>query len=134
MTLNELYDIAVDNDINVFHYPLGSLKSVSVPYNIGIDFKRVNTLAGEKTHLAHELGHCMTGAFYSDMSFETRKRMENKADKWAFRNIIPCTEIKKALAKGVKELWELADYFDTEVSFVKKAVDYYISQNLFEEV
>ncbi len=77
-------------------------------------------------HLAHELGHCETGAFYSlDSAAETRGRCENRANRWAIKTLVPADELLSALQGGITDLWALAEHFDVTEDFMSKAVDYY---------
>lgn len=80
------------------------------------------TEAEKKTHLAHEMGHCMTGAFYRPYSpLETRSRCEYKANMWMINNIIPKNEIEQAFTMGIVEVWELAEYFGVTEDTVRFA-------------
>lgn len=113
MTLIQLYDIADQNNIAVYHFPLYPLKSVSVPGTIGIDADQVETTAEEKNLLAHELGHCIKYAFYTGISpLELRAQKEYRANKWAVETLIPFDELSDALENGITETWELAEYFN----------------------
>lgn len=86
------------------------------------------TEAQKKIHLAHELGHCMTGAFYRAYSpLETRSRCEHKANVWMINRLLPKAELEKAFSQGITESWELADYFDVTEELVKMAYDHYYS-------
>ncbi len=80
------------------------------------------TEAEKKTHLAHELGHCMTGAFYRPYSpLETRGRCEYKANMWMINNLMPKKEVEEAFAMGIVEVWELAEYFGVTEETVRFA-------------
>ena len=80
------------------------------------------TEAEKKTHLAHELGHCMTGAFYRPYSpLETRARCEYKANMWMINNLMPKAEVEKAFSMGIVEVWELAEYFGVTEDTVRLA-------------
>ena len=73
--------------------------------------------------LAHELGHCMTDAFYRGYSpFERRSKHERRANNWATEQLIPFSELCNAVKDGYRELWELAEYFDVSCAFVEKAI------------
>lgn len=133
MTLYELYDVADKNNIQVLHYPLGSLESISMPDVIGIDCGRMKTETDEKTHLAHEMGHCLTYSFYNSATYETRSRMEARANRWAYQTLVPLPELISALSAGILELWELAEYFDVDERFMRAAVDFYKGQNVLNE-
>ena len=85
--------------------------------------RRITSAADEKTKLAHELGHCITGAFYSiDFPFDIRQRHENRADKWAIKRLVPEKELEKAVADGYTEIWALADFFGVTEYEIRKAI------------
>lgn len=129
MKLNELYDIADNNNISVYHYELNPVKSMSVPGAIGIDTDCIETTLEEKEHLAHELGHCMLGAFYTVISpYELKSQKEYKANRWATQKLVPFPELLDALKNGIAELWELAEYFEVSEDTIKNAFTLYESK------
>ena len=127
MDISDLYKIADENKIKIYFYPLYPLKSVSLPGNIGIDsLGAVHTEAEEKSVLAHEIGHCIKGAFYNyKCKYDIKSKYEYKADKWAIQNIIPFDELESALRSGNTEIWSLAEYFGVTYDFMNKAVELY---------
>ena len=139
MRLPELYACAQNNHIPVLSYPLphcGSL-SLSTPGGcvIGMDASVRQTAARERTHLSHELGHCLTGSFYNvHTPFDLRRRQENRADKWAIAALIPAEALDEAVASGCCTLWELAEYFDVTEDFMRKAVCLHTYGNLATEL
>ena len=81
---------------------------------------------GERTHLAHELGHCMTGSFYESGSPPWyRGKCEYKADKWAILHLVPRSALLRAAAAGVTQRWQLAEMFGVTEEFMQKAIDFY---------
>ena len=139
MTLLELYDIADQNNITVDCFEMERREAFSLidgdECYIAIDPFRLRTNADEKTKLAHELGHCMTGSFYNRYAaVECRQRHENHADKWAIRKLIPQKDLDNAIADGITEIWELAEHFGVSEDFVKKAVCLYTYGNLAAEL
>ena len=102
---------------------------------IGIDRKQLQNDADERTRLAHEIGHCITGSFYSRYTaVDSRQRHENRADKWAVRRLISADDLDNAVAEGHTELWDLADYFGVTEDFIKKAVCLYTHGNIAAEL
>ena len=131
MTLNELYAIADENNLEVYHFPLHPVKSMSVPGAIGIDVDSLKNSAEEKEALAHELGHCIKGAFYTGASpYELRSQKEYIADKWSVQNLVPFNKLLQALKKGINEVWELAEHFEVPETVIKKAAKLYESRLL----
>ena len=80
------------------------------------------TEAERKVHLAHEIGHCMTGAFYRPYSpLETRSRCEYKANMWMIEHLLPKERLEAAFTDGITEVWELAEHFDVPEETVRFA-------------
>lgn len=128
--LNELYQIAQNENIDVYCLDLLATKSLSMCRNgksaIAIDPFTLSDSSEEAVLLAHELGHCVTGSFYNLYSdFDIVAKHELRADKWAIKKLIPKDELNDAFAHGIVEPWDLAEYFDVTEEFIRKAVEFY---------
>ena len=125
VSLNTLYAQAEQQNIPVLRFPMPGCESMSIQLPdgscaIGLD-SAPGTETGERVHLSHELGHCLTGSFYNIYAAaDLRARHENRADKWAIRRLIPVAALDDAIASGHTDLWDLADYFGVTESFLKK--------------
>ena len=128
----ELYDLAEQNDIIIINGKLNKAPAISICDNgdcaIIIDDKQIESQSDEVTKLAHELGHCETGAFYDENTLETRSRCEYKADKWAIQKLMPKEEVQKAFEQGYVEVWQLAEYFNVNEDLVRKAMWIYFDK------
>lgn len=132
MELSQLYNIADENDIQVYHYDLSPVKSMSLPGVIGIDANYLTSNIEEKECLAHELGHCMLGAFYTGSSpLELRAQKEHRANRWAIEKLVPYSELLDACKNGICEIWELSEYFNVSHEFMTKVVKKY--ENLLKD-
>lgn len=125
-----LYRLAEEKGIDVDYFPMRRAHSLSLPlgdsYAIAIDPAKVASVADERVKLSHELGHCATGSFYNRYAArDLRARHELHADRWAIAQLIPREELESALSGGVREIWELADYFEVTEQFMKKALAHY---------
>ena len=133
-----LYRYAERKRIEVINYPLPETASMSIDVGngyIGMDYTRLETEADERVHLAHELGHCTTGAFYSRYArLDIRQRHENRADKWAIRRLISQEALDDAVADGHIEIWDLADFFGVTEEFMKKTICLYVNGNIASEI
>ena len=127
MNLYELYEIADENAINVDYFPMRQAVSISIPDSIAIDIDKIETCREEKAVLAHELGHCMTGSFYTISTIDNRGRMEERANRWAIKTLLPFSELNEAVVGGIFETYDLADYFELPESFIKTALNYYLN-------
>ena len=129
--LLDLYDLAEIHNIGVYWFDLGAAESLSLQMEdgscaIAMDPWRMPTLADEKVKLAHELGHCETGSFYNRYAArDVRQKHENRANKWAYKKLIPEDELKNAVRQGYHEPWELAEYFGVTEAFLRGALEFY---------
>ena len=93
---------------------------------IAIDPHKVKSIADRKEKTVHELGHCMTGAFYdASCPVIPRGRCERRATAWAVTHTFTRRTLIKAIRSGLTELWQLADYFNVTEHFMKDALTYY---------
>ena len=140
MKTNDLYQEAKDADIPILILDIPKTGSICMQSEsgrcyIGMDYGVLPEESVRRVHLAHELGHCKTGAFYNRWAAkDVRKKHENRADKWAVNKLIPVDELDQAVADGHTELWDLADYFGVTEDFMKKAVCWYTHGNLAIEL
>ena len=87
-----------------------------------IDRSKCKTAAQERTVLAHEAGHYMSGAFYRAYSpFEVKEQAEHRAFSASVEKYLPVNEILNCYKMGMTENWEIAEYFNLEEEFVEKA-------------
>ena len=140
MNIQDLYDLANEQNIEVIQYPMQENGSMSVMSGnglcyIGMDERIQDGGVQERVHLSHELGHCMTGSFYNVYAtIDNRQRHENRADKWAIQRLISRDDLDDAVANGLSEIWELAEFFGVTEEFMKKAVCYYTYGNVAVEL
>ena len=131
MELSELYDFADSHKIEIDIFPMYSLKAVCLPPDngycaIGVDKRKMRNEAELKTTIAHEIGHCETGTFYTLPTYlELYSRYEYRADKWAVRKLIPQPELERAIKCGESEIWQLAEHFGVDEDLVEKALYIY---------
>jgi hypothetical protein len=140
MEISALYRIAREQNIEVLTFPMEKTGSMSIMVEggtcyIGMDQAVQDGGTQERVHLAHELGHCVTGSFYNRYAaVDSRRRHENRADRWAISQIIPPEALDQAIASGYTELWELTEFFGVTEDFVRKAVCLYVHGNLATEL
>jgi len=134
--LLHLYRIAEQESVPVLNFSLPENDSISMQdctgkCYIGLNKNSHMTAANENVQLAHELGHCIRGAFYNRYTdFDIRKKHEIRADKWAIEQLVPEEALDHAVASGYTEIWSLAEYFDVTETFMRKAVCWYTYRNL----
>ena len=124
-----LYELAARRRLQILTFALQKVPSLSVMDEGGecavAVAPNLNT-ALEHTCLGHELGHCITGAFYNrHSSGAVRGKSEYKADKWAFYHLVPPVALERAMQNGITKPWELAEYFSVTEDFLLRAMDFY---------
>lgn len=140
MELSALHELAGQENIVVCSFPLPETGSLSVMEEngrcfIGMDPGNQDGGVRERVHFSHELGHCITGSFYNIYAaVDSRRRHENKANKWAIEALIPVDDLDDAIAQGCTEVWELAERFQVTEDFIRQTVCWYVHGNLATEL
>lgn len=128
--LNDLYDCMERDDILFIENSRGKLTSFSIMDNdknctIIMNKNKNSTQSLKKERLAHEIGHCETGAFYTSKTLNLRSRCEYRANKWAIKKLIPIDELIEIFEKGMTDIWQVAEHFEVTEDFAKKACKFY---------
>lgn len=136
--MTELFRKAEASGITVEYCRIPMNKSVSVQDDSGdfilMDYSLIEAGAKERVHLAHELGHCKTGSFYSPKcKYDIRKKHENRADKWAIKELIPEERFWTEYSR-CRSLQSLAEVFSVTEEFMRKALCWYLYGNLAVEM
>ena len=136
MTLFRLCQIAEQFGIEIDYFTMRDTKSLALPQGwIALDTDHIEGTTEAKVCLAHEMGHIETNSFYNVHSpLDVRQKHENRANKWAIKQLITEEELDEAVANGHTEIWDLADYFDVTEEFMRKAVCLYTYGNLATEL
>jgi Zn-dependent peptidase ImmA (M78 family) len=125
MTILDLQRIADDENIKVDNFKMNACKSLSLIDDDNNCYIALNDTENALERFAHELGHCLTGAFYNRYAkCDIKAKSEYKANKWAIKKLVPADELKRALKKGYN-VFELSDYFNVSESLIEFAYNYY---------
>lgn len=129
--MEQLIKTAQDNDILIVDMRMNGRQGAMSQCTdgmciIAIDPHKVKSIADRKEKTVHELGHCMTGAFYdASCPVIPRGRCEHRATAWSVCYTFSRQTIVKAIRSGLTEIWQLADYFNVTEHFMKDALKYY---------
>ncbi len=131
-TLEKLYDISYNENINIFNYAWKDKKARIMEkdniYYIGIDYSKVRNSKEEREIMAEELGHYFCNALYPLLASNTLiKKCELRATKWAYSILIPYDKLKTKLKEGLNE-YELAEEFDVDVEYMINCIDFYVGK------
>ncbi len=130
MQTKKLYELAEENNIKVEGFPLKESRAVTIQLGdkcfVAIDTSVLCSPSEEKVCLAHELGHCQTGAFYNEYSaLDERSRHEKRAERWAIERLVPLNELQEAIKNGCDDLQLLSYHFGVPMEFMYKALLHY---------
>ena len=129
MTSEQLTIEAESLGIAVYTAPLPRSGSISVEmagdYYIAVDSSRAAESL-QRVRMAHELGHCTTGALYLPRCpIRSRRKCERIANEYAYRKLIPRKDLLRAIKDGDTEPWQIAERFNVPEDFAYKAMKYY---------
>ena len=102
--LSDFYGYCKQNDVDVMPFAMLPRAACTVRdgqnYAVVLNFKRLHTVRQMRTAMLHESGHLHTGALHKvDSPFQ--------------------------LVAGYTEPWQLAEYFDLDEDYIKKALHYW---------
>lgn len=135
MNVDKVYKKIQSNGIELMHFGLPNVKSVSVEtdgiYGIFINHKEIEDSNEEFMVITHEYGHCMTGSTHPPYSpVDLVSRHEYKADRKAVLDFLPINKIKAAIKYGCRNIYELSEHLDMPEQFVLKAFQHYNAMDL----
>lgn len=115
-----------DTNIKITEKPLKyGFKGLIKNNRIIID-KNIPTTAEKACVLAEELGHYYTtSGNILDLTDIRNLKQEIRARNWAYEKLIPLQRFVEASKEGLRNRYELADYFDVTEEFLEDALSYY---------
>lgn len=129
MELNKLYNIVVKENISIDDFRMKNkaiILRVDKDYYIGLNYSKIKSITEEKELLAEELGHYYCNAFYnSSSSPSTIAQKEYRANKWKCTVLVSVNDFKDAFKKGLKNVYEIAEYLNISEDTVAFAYNYY---------
>ena len=127
MTLEQLYEIAASRGIEIDDIPMRELRAVSFPEGwIAIDRRKFSSETELKCELAHEIGHCETGSFYKNGTHTHDRDMnEHNANRYAAELLLPFSELRRAMHKGILFGHILARIYDVTREFADMVLELY---------
>lgn len=129
MELNKLYDIATRENISIEDFKMKNkaiIVRIDKEYYIGLNYSKIEGITEEKELLAEELGHYYCNAFYnSNSDFSTISKKEYRANKWKCTVLVSVNDFIDAFNKGLKNIYEIAEYLNLSEDTVAFAYNYY---------
>ena len=129
MELDKLYDIATRENISIEDFRMKNkaiIERLDKDCYIGLNYSKIEGITEEKELLAEELGHYYCNAFYnSSSSPSTIAQKEYRANKWKCTVLVSVNDFKDAFKKGLKNVYEIAEYLNLSEDTVAFAYNYY---------
>ena len=128
--LQSFYDYCDANNVDVMAFPRFPADACTVRdhgyYCVVLNPGTLTTFRRLRTAAIHEEGHLRTGALHKvDSPYQLVAQSEHRAEAASFQHYLPPDKIRAAMRAGYTEPWQLADYFDLEEDFIKKALHYW---------
>lgn len=128
--LQSFYEYCEENDVDVMSYARLPAAACTVrdrgAYCVVLNPATLNTFRHLRTAVIHEEGHLRTGALHKvDSPYQLVAQSEYRANVASFRRYLPPEKIRAAMRAGYTEPWQLADYFDLDEDYIKKALHYW---------
>ena len=130
VSLATIYQDARRLGVALIPYSIGFADAATLEmdgrYGIFLDFDQFETVADFTAALAHEVGHCATGATHAVHSpFELVAQHEDRANRWHYEHYLPFSELQELVADGYTEPWQLAEATGWPEKTVRDALEYY---------
>ena len=123
----DLYTLAVEHGHAVDFFPLSGLSlALEDEGKCYIAMRPDLSPTEEKEALAHELGHCEYGGFYSRYTaVDSIQRHERKAERWAMVRLLPLPWVLRCIERGICTPWEIAEEAGVSSPYAEKCLCYY---------
>ena len=140
--LEALYDFANERSIYVIDRSFSQTKKAACLHvkpikAVVLDKPAIGSKAEEGALLAEEVGHYETGALYviestynTPIARSNRIKYEAQALRWAIKQYLPLSDIRKGLAINDGDIWLTAEYCHVPPDFLTKAIEYYQSHGI----
>lgn len=129
MELDELYNLAKKENLDIYFTKFNGLNGLFLENNIFLNKSILNTHI-EKMVLAEELGHYFTGVIptppFSSEYYNKLLRSKNefKAKKWVINNLIPFNKLNRFLSENYSK-FDIAEELDVDASLIDYACKLY---------
>ena len=128
--LSTFYDYCKLNHVPVIPY-FGAPSPGTTIHDRGktaifLDFSQIPTTRMLRGVCCHEMSHVATGALHKAGSpYELVERSEYRANRYTAQTVLTVSAFREAFARGCRELWELAEYFELPEQDIEKALQYW---------
>ena len=135
--LTDVYKKITDEGIELFTCGMTCTDALSMccddTYGIFLNYDKFDSSQEEFCVLAHEFGHCKTGATHKLYSpYQVICQHEHRANRAAVHEFLPIEKLNDAFEYGCTEAWEVAEYLDIPEKFVILAIDIYTCEGKLE--
>ena len=135
--LNDLYNELEQYNIPVVKVDFQNKKAGIITNGqdtvIAVDYKKIENSKEEKMVIAEEKAHYETGALYKlNADKTTIDKMEYKANKRVYNELVPFDELKAMCEKGLS-IAELSDFFGVPIPDITTALFLYSNIENYKE-
>lgn len=134
MNTKELYTLIEKTGITTHAVACPQSKAITLNFNgkkfIGIDPSVFKNEYDERLILAHEIGHALTDAYYTEADNPIFvSRMEHRANKKTIEMLVPKNKLDVVLDEH-STVYDLSQYFSVPEDIIKKAFWLYYKKQI----
>ena len=128
--LSDFYSYCKQNNVMIIPYEgmpsPGATLHDRGKYAIFLDFSQIPTTRLLRGVCCHEMSHVATGALHKAGSpYELIERSEYRANRHTAQTVLTKKAFQEAFDMGLRELWELSEYFELPEADIQKALTYW---------
>ncbi len=129
-SLANIYQDIRQMGVTLMPFPIGFADAATLEmdgrYCVFLDFDQFDTMADYTAALAHEAGHCATGATHSVHSpYQLVAQHEYRANRWQYERYLPFHYLQSLMREGCTEPWQLAEATGWPERTIRAALHYY---------
>ena len=132
METAEIEQRIIDSGATITVFPFEDIKAVTIEqHGLHVGIRKDLDARERKAVLAHELGHIKKGGLYRmDTPPLLRQKAECISSRYAAELLASPEDIRKALKRGIRSAWELADYFEVPYDVMNRIIDDYKTRSV----
>lgn len=119
---SNIYLLTASLPVNGYYYSTEDFKTITLN-------TALNTTCERCCVLAEELGHHYTTPIdLFKASPHLQERYERRALQWAAYELVPLHRLVRAWQRGIRSVWDLAEYLNVTEAFLRRALELYEAQ------
>ena len=132
MNIEMIKEMIFQSGADIIDFNFTEIKGVVIEQDgLHVGIRKDLEVREKKAVLAHELGHIKKGGLYQIGTPPLlRQKAECLSDRYAAELLASPEDVRKALKRGFRSAWELADYFEVPYDVMNRIIDDYKTRSV----